>query len=110
MVLRRALQQAIAGAVVRSAKVRERGGSRRCRDRAKTRYSTAIAQLTPRELQVLPYIARGYTDRQTAEILHLSPKTVDVHKTHIMAKLDIHDRVTLARFAIREGLIPVWDE
>jgi DNA-binding NarL/FixJ family response regulator len=59
---------------------------------------------------VLPYIARGYTNHQIAEIVHLSPKTVDVHKTHLMAKLGIHDRVTLARFAIREGLIPVWED
>jgi DNA-binding NarL/FixJ family response regulator len=69
-----------------------------------------LAQLTARELQLLPYIARGLTVRQTAEIVHLSPKTVDVHKMNIMAKLGIHDRVTLARFAIREGLIPVWED
>jgi len=70
----------------------------------------AVVRSTPRELQVLPYIARGYTNHQVAGIVHLSPKTVDVHRTHIMTKLGIHDRVTLARFAIREGLIPVWDE
>jgi DNA-binding NarL/FixJ family response regulator len=66
--------------------------------------------LTIRELQVLPYIARGFTVRETSDMMHLSPKTVEVHKMRLMRKLDIHDRVLLARFAIREKLIPVWED
>ena len=69
-----------------------------------------LAELTIRERDVLPHLARGLTVIETSEILCLSPKTVDAHRSRIMAKLGIHDRVTLARFAIREGLIPVWDE
>jgi len=63
------------------------------------------AQLTPREREVLRHLAQGLGLKEIARIMHLSVKTVDNHKSHLMAKLDIHDRVRLARFAIREGLI-----
>lgn len=66
---------------------------------------TRASTLTPREIEVLRYIARGLPKREIAEIMHLSVKTIDNHSTSLMAKLDIHDRVELARFAIREGLV-----
>lgn len=62
------------------------------------------ATLSTRELEVLRYIARGLAQKEIAEIMHLSPKTVHRHSTNLMMKLDIHDRVELTRFAIREGL------
>lgn len=65
---------------------------------------TRSATLTPRELEVLRYIARGLSQKQIAETMRLAPKTVNFYSTSVMAKLDIHDRVELARFAIREGL------
>ncbi len=60
--------------------------------------------LTARELETLRLIARGLSKKEVAEILHISVKTVENHTTSLMNKLDIHDRVLLARFAIREGL------
>jgi DNA-binding NarL/FixJ family response regulator len=60
--------------------------------------------LTTRELEVLRYIARGLSKKEIAQTIHLSPKTVSCHCTNVMTKLGIHDRVELARFAIREGL------
>ncbi len=60
--------------------------------------------LTERELQVLLYVARGLSKKEIARTMDISVKTVEQHTTHIMEKLDIHDRVELARFAIREGL------
>ena len=60
--------------------------------------------LTDREMQVLRYIARGLAKKEIAEFMHVSVNTVDKHSAHLMRKLDIHDRVALARFAIREGL------
>ncbi len=65
----------------------------------KTRSST----LTPRETEVLCLLARGLSKRQIGETISLSTKTVDNHCTSIMAKLNIHNRVDLARYAIREG-------
>jgi len=65
---------------------------------------TRTCTLTPRELEVLRYVARGMAKKDIAKTMHLSVKTVDNHCTSLMTKLDIHDRVDLARFAIREGL------
>jgi DNA-binding CsgD family transcriptional regulator len=50
-------------------------------------------------------IANGKTNREIAEILHISVKTVETHRTHIMEKLDLHDRAHLVRYAVRKGLI-----
>lgn len=66
--------------------------------------ATRGSALTPRELEVLRYIARGLSKKDIASIMHLSVKTVDNHSTSLMSKLNIHDRVELARYAIREGL------
>jgi DNA-binding NarL/FixJ family response regulator len=66
--------------------------------------TTRVQTLTQRELEVLRYIARGMSKKEIANVMHLSVKTVDNHSTSLMSKLDIHDRVELARFAIREGL------
>jgi len=63
-----------------------------------------VSTLSERELEVLRYIARGLTKKGIARTMHLSVNTVNRHTANIMAKLDIHDRVELARFAIREGL------
>lgn len=60
--------------------------------------------LTARELEVLRYIARGLPKKEIAALMHLSIKTVSRHTENLMEKLDIHDRVELARYAIREGL------
>lgn len=64
-----------------------------------------IQMLTQRERQILAYIAQGLAKKEIAKLTAISPKTVDQHCSHIMDKLDIHDRVALARFAIREGLV-----
>jgi DNA-binding NarL/FixJ family response regulator len=61
--------------------------------------------LTQRELQVLQYVARGLSKKEIATTLSLSERTVNCHTASLMAKLDIHDRVELARYAIREGLV-----
>ena len=66
---------------------------------------TRAQLLTPRELEVLSYLAKGLAKKEIARVTDLSVKTVEQHCTHLMQKLDIHDRVELARFAIREGLV-----
>jgi DNA-binding NarL/FixJ family response regulator len=63
-----------------------------------------MATLTSREVQILQYIARGLSKKEIASTMHLSVKTVDRHAANLMTKLEIHNRVELARFAIREGL------
>jgi len=61
--------------------------------------------LTEREREVLGYVARGLPQKQIARLAGISVKTVQHHVTHLMDKLEIHDRVELTRFAIREGLV-----
>ncbi len=62
-------------------------------------------KLTDREREVLQLIAEGYSNREIAEALHLSIKTVGVHRTNLMEKLDIHNTPELVKFAIRKGII-----
>jgi len=69
--------------------------------------NTVLAKLTKREADVLPFLAHGVSVKETAEQLGLAPKTVDAHKTHLMAKLGVHNAVELARLAIRERIVPL---
>jgi DNA-binding NarL/FixJ family response regulator len=61
--------------------------------------------LTGREYEILQLIAAGHSNREIAEMLGLSIKTVETHRMHLMEKLDIHDVAGLTRYAIRKGLI-----
>ena len=61
--------------------------------------------LTPREREVLKLIAEGYSNRDIAERLVISVNTVEVHRTRLMRKLDMHKRADLVKYAIRSGLI-----
>jgi two-component system response regulator NreC len=63
--------------------------------------------LTVREKEILKLIAQGKTTRQIADLLVVSPKTVEGHRTRLMAKLGVHDRVELVKFAVRKGIITV---
>lgn len=64
-----------------------------------------LAQLTPRELEVLRLLAEGHAAKQVAARLCRSCKTIDKQKTSLMKKLEVHDRVGLARLAIRAKLV-----
>jgi DNA-binding NarL/FixJ family response regulator len=61
--------------------------------------------LTGREQEVLKLVAESYGNRQIAEALVISEKTVERHRANILEKLGMHDRVELVRYAIRTGLI-----
>lgn len=76
--------------------------------RAKTQESDdeALSILTAREREVLQLIATGLSNRQIAERLHISVKTVETHRGNMMRKLDVHDRAGLVKFAIDSGLAP----
>lgn len=62
-------------------------------------------KLTAREREVLQLLAEGHSNRQIAEQLHLSVKTVGVHRMNLMKKLEIHDITELTRYALRKGMI-----
>jgi len=61
--------------------------------------------LSSRERQVLQLIADGRSSKEVANVLGISTKTVDTHRTRLMGKLNIHDAVSLVRYAIRRGMI-----
>jgi DNA-binding NarL/FixJ family response regulator len=63
--------------------------------------------LTRREREVLKLVAEGHTNRDIAEMLAVSVKTVLGHRTNVMEKLGIHNRTDLIKYAIRKGLISV---
>jgi len=60
--------------------------------------------LSGREREILQMIAEGNSVPQISNLLCISKKTVEAHKTHIMEKLNIHDKVGLIKYAIRTGL------
>jgi two-component system response regulator NreC len=66
--------------------------------------------LTPRQREVLRLVADGLTSQKVGEELGLSARTVDRHIENMLRRLNMHSRVELVRYAIREGLIDVEDQ
>lgn len=66
-----------------------------------------LAQLTPRQREILQLIAEGKTTKQIAAALAVSIKTVETHRTQLMERLGIRDVAGLVRFAIRHGLVRI---
>ncbi len=61
--------------------------------------------LTSRELEVIQLVAEGHANKQVADGLKISIKTVEKHRQHLMDKLNIHDTAGLTRYAIAQGII-----
>ena len=64
-------------------------------------------QLTPREGEILRLITDGFTNREIAEHLSLSTRTVESHRARIMIKLATYDVAGLVKYAIRSGITSV---
>jgi DNA-binding NarL/FixJ family response regulator len=69
------------------------------------RGDTPADTLTPRELEIVKLVAEGHTSDEIAAALVISKKTVEHHRSHILEKLGMRDRVDLTRYAIRRGLV-----
>lgn len=63
--------------------------------------TSPIKQLTDREFEILQLVGQGKSTQDISAQLHLSPKTVDVHRGNIKAKLDLKDATALVRYAVR---------
>jgi DNA-binding NarL/FixJ family response regulator len=74
-------------------------------DRASQGEETPSDPLTPRELEVVKLVAEGHTTDEIASTLVISKRTVEPHRRNILEKLGMRDRVELARYAIRRGLV-----
>ncbi len=66
-----------------------------------------VEQLTPRELEVLRLIARGKSNKEIADTLIVSEKTVKTHVSNILSKLHLADRTQAAIYALRQRLVPM---
>ena len=68
--------------------------------------------LTPREQEIMRFLAEGLSSKKIAKKLFISPKTVENHRANIMNKLDLHNTIELIRYAAKLGLIDVdlWKE
>ncbi len=64
-----------------------------------------MAELSPRERQILVMVARGMTSAAIGEELHLSPKTVDTYRSRLMTKLGLNDVASVVRWALQQGLV-----
>ena len=71
--------------------------------------SRASSDLTDRQRQILQLVAEGRQNKEIAEILHVSVKTVEFHRSRLIAKLGAHSIAELTRFAMEEGLIAAGD-
>ena len=100
-----AIRQVAQGGVAFSAEVMDRLVIDRSGVRLTGGLSTKLSQLSDREIEVVRYLATGLSKKEIAGNMHLSVKTVQNHADRLMQKLGIHDRVALARFAIREKIV-----
>ena len=76
------------------------------RHRPRTRRSSA-SSLSDREREVLQLLAEGTSSKESASRLHVTVRTIDAHRQHIMGKLNIHSVAELTKHAIREGITPL---
>lgn len=73
--------------------------------------TSSFDTLTDREREILTLVAEGHTNREIAETLFISVKTVETHKANIMEKLNLHKRAELVKYAIKKGMLQVdFDE
>jgi DNA-binding NarL/FixJ family response regulator len=71
---------------------------------AQSRLDDPVASLSPREMEVFSYLVTGLRAKDIADLLEISPKTVDTYRASLMRKLKVHDLVALVKFAIERNL------
>ena len=64
-----------------------------------------FSRLSPREIQIVQLVAESKSNKEVSNILHISVKTVESHRAHIMEKLGIHSVTELVRYAIRNNIV-----
>jgi DNA-binding NarL/FixJ family response regulator len=69
-----------------------------------SRSGDPMATLSPREMEVFSYLVNGLRAKDIADLLEISPKTVDTYRASLMRKLNVHDLVGLVKFAIERNL------
>jgi DNA-binding CsgD family transcriptional regulator len=64
-----------------------------------------FSRLSPREVQIVQLVAESKSNKEVSGILHISVKTVESHRAHIMEKLGLHSVADLVRYAIRNNIV-----
>jgi len=80
------------------------GGAAFFMQRGERRDADPLATLSPREMEVFSLLVNGRRAKDIAELLEISPKTVDTYRASLMRKLNVHDLVGLVKFAIERNL------
>lgn len=115
-VVRRAMESGACGYILKTGHAFELGQAVVGIEAGSSYFSPSITQamlgagprydgLSARQIEILKLLARGHSSRQIAEELGLSAKTVDVHRSRIMRQLHLGDLASLARYAMRHGLV-----
>lgn len=81
-----------------------RGAGLFARSEKKAEPANSLSTLSPREIEVFSYLINGLRPKDIAELLDISPKTVDTYRAGLMRKLNVHDLVGLVKFAIERNL------
>lgn len=76
----------------------------------KNQADNPLASLSPREMEVFQYLVNGLRAKDIADLLEISPKTVDTYRASLMRKLNVHDLVGLVKFAIERNLTTTSDK
>lgn len=100
-----AIEQVLAGKRFLSPGISEKVIEGYLEGRKTLRTKTAWDTITQREREILKLIAEGYKNKEVAEYLCISLKTVEKHRANLMRKLDLHNASALTAFAIEKGLV-----
>lgn len=84
-----------------------RGAGLFTRSEKKPPSDNPLSALSPREIEVFSYLVNGLRPKDIAELLDISPKTVDTYRAGLMRKLNVHDLVGLVKFAIERNLTSI---
>ena len=103
--LRLALEQVLAGKRYLSPGISQQVIEGYLDGRKQPKVPSAWESLTDREREVLKLIAEGYKNKEIADFLFISLKTVEKHRTNLMNKLDLHNTAALTALAIEKGLL-----
>jgi two-component system response regulator NreC len=67
--------------------------------------SPLLASLTEREIEIIRLVSQGFSNKEIADKLFISPRTSDTHRTNIMRKLDLHNVAEMVRFAFQNKIV-----
>jgi DNA-binding NarL/FixJ family response regulator len=102
--LQAAMEQVMSGKIYLSREIAARF-AKQIPSRSNVSRRNQLDGLTGRQREIIQLIAEGRNTKEIAEILKVSPKTIEYHRTQLMNRLDVHDIPNLVRLALKTGLV-----